>query len=81
VISAVTAQFLSVLVLITQLFAKLAALHRAAPTGTEPVVGATQGLALLVSFAFAVKAVRRSPYRLGWKRRTPEPSLAAFPHR
>jgi hypothetical protein len=64
-ILATTAQFLNVLVLITQLFAKFPALHRAAPTGTEPVVGATQGLALLVFFAIAVKAVRRSLYVLG----------------
>jgi hypothetical protein len=59
-ISALTAQYLNVLVLITQLFAKILALHRAAPTGAEPVVGVTQGLALLVCLTVAVKAVRRS---------------------
>lgn len=64
-ISAVTAQFLNVLVLITQLSAKFPALHRKAPTGTEPEVGATQGLALLVFFTIAVKADRRSLYPLG----------------
>jgi len=64
-ISAVIAQSLNVLVLIAQLFAKVPALHRAAPTGTEPIVGATQGLALLVFLAIAVMAVRRSLYRLG----------------
>ena len=63
-ISVVIAQFLNVLVLITQLFAKVPTLHRAAPTGTEPVVGATQGLALLVFVVIAVMAVRRSLYRL-----------------
>jgi hypothetical protein len=79
--SAVTAQCLNVLVLITQVFAKFPALHRAAPNGNEPVVGATQGLALLVFLTIAVKAVRRSLYRLCWKRRTSEPSLAVFAHR
>jgi len=64
-ISAVIAQSLNVLVLIAQLFAKVPALHRAAPTGTEPIVGATRGLALLVFLASAVMAVRRSLYRLG----------------
>ena len=64
-ISTLTAQFLNVLVLITQLFAKIPSLHRAAPTGAEPVVGVTQALALLVFFAIAVKAVRRSLYQLG----------------
>jgi hypothetical protein len=63
--SAVIAQFLNVLVLIAQLFAKIPALHRVAPTGTERIVGATQGLALLVFLVIAVMAVRRSLYRLG----------------
>jgi hypothetical protein len=64
-ISALTAQFLNVLVLITQPFAKFPALHHAAPSGPEPVMGATQDLALLVFLTIAVKAVRRSLYRLG----------------
>ena len=38
-ISAVAAQCLNVLLLITQLVARFPALHRAASTGTEPVVG------------------------------------------
>jgi hypothetical protein len=54
-----------VLVLIIQLFAKGSALHPAAPAGTEPTVGATEGVALLVYFVIAVMAVWCSLYRLG----------------
>ena len=44
---------------------KLPVLHRATPAGTEPVVGVTDGLALLVYFVVAVMALRCSLYRRG----------------
>ena len=65
VLTAATAEFLNVLVLITQLFEKVPSLHRYAPTGTEPVVAVVQGLALVFFGVLAVSAVRRSVYTVG----------------
>ena len=59
-IAAVSAEFLNVVILITQLFEKVPSLHWHAPTGTEPVVAIIQGLALVVFAVLAVSAVRRS---------------------
>lgn len=64
IVAAVIAEFLNVLVLITQLFEKVPLLHRHAPTGTEPLVAIVQGLAFIVFTVLAVSAVKRSAWSL-----------------
>lgn len=59
-VAASLAEFLNVLVLIVQSFQKVPFLHAYAPKGSEPVVGITQGVALLVFIGMAVAAIRRS---------------------
>jgi hypothetical protein len=60
IVSASAAEFFNVLVLVAQSFQKIPALREIAPKGTEPVVGATQGLALLCFIVLAVVAIRRT---------------------
>jgi hypothetical protein len=62
ILTASAAEFLNVLILITQLFEKVPALHQYAPAGTEPVVAIVQGLASVFFALLAVSAVRRSIY-------------------
>lgn len=60
VIGATISQWLNVFVLVAQLFRKVPALHRFAPTGTEPPFGAAEGAVLLLFVAVAVVAWRRN---------------------
>ncbi len=61
VIGIVTSVYLLVFVLVAQLFLKVPALSRLAPTGTEPAFGLAQGL-VFIAFAIAgFLAVRRLP--------------------
>jgi hypothetical protein len=59
VVTAVTAQFFNVLVLIVQSFMKIRALHALAPTGEESVVKITQLCALVLLVALGVVAGKK----------------------
>jgi hypothetical protein len=59
VISATIALYLNVLVAIVQAFAKIAGLHKLAPSGGEPIALAAQILAFLLLAALGYFAVRR----------------------
>src|SRR5216683_5411855 len=56
VISAVTAQYLNVFVLIVQAFQKVPALHAIAPKGSEPPVLITQLVVIVVFVLMAIRA-------------------------
>jgi hypothetical protein len=58
-VTAVTAQFFNVLVLIVQSFMKIRALHALAPTGEEGVVKITQLCALVLLVALGVVAGKK----------------------
>lgn len=60
VIGATASQWLNVFVLVAQLFQKVPALHRLAPTGSEPPFGAAEGVVLLLFVVVAVVAWRRN---------------------
>ena len=57
VVSAVLAQYLNFFVLIVQMFQKIPALKKFAPTQTETPFKITQGLALLAFIGLGIKAV------------------------
>lgn len=58
VVGATMSQWLNVFVLVAQMFQKVPALHPFAPTGTEPPLGITQGVVLLLFVAIAITAWR-----------------------
>ncbi len=55
----VASTYLLVFVLVAQLFLKVPALHRLAPTGAEPAFAIAQGAVLLAFLAAGIVAVRR----------------------
>lgn len=59
VITAVTALYFNVFVLIVQLFRRVPALAAAAPTQSEPPFGIAQGVVLVIFVWLGVRAVRR----------------------
>jgi hypothetical protein len=59
VVSAVFALYLNVFVAVVQAFQKIPALHSLAPTGSEPIFMAAEGLVLIVFAGLGVLAVRR----------------------
>lgn len=59
VVSAVIGLYLNVFVAVVQAFGKLPALHKLAPTGSEPPFAIAQGLTLLIFIALGWLAVRR----------------------
>lgn len=60
VIGATISQWLNVFVLVAQLFQKVPALHRLAPTGSELPFGLGEGIVFVLFVAFAVVAWRRN---------------------
>jgi hypothetical protein len=64
IVTASLAEFFNVLVLITQSFQKIPALHKFAPTGKEPIIAISQGLAFLLFGVLAWVAIRRSRFLL-----------------
>ena len=64
IVSATTLEFLNVLVLIAQVFQKVAPLHQYAPTGKEPIVAIVQLLALLLFVGIGWISIRRTNYAL-----------------
>jgi hypothetical protein len=59
VITAVTALYFNVFVLVVQAFQKVAALHALAPKGNEPPFAITQLLVLVLFIVLGIKAARR----------------------
>lgn len=60
VVGATLSQWLNVFVLVAQLFQKIPALHRLAPTGAELPFGLGQGVVFVLFVAIAVVAWRRN---------------------
>ncbi len=58
VVSATSALYLNVFVLVVQSFLKIPALHRLAPNGSEPPFAVAQGLVLLFFVLFGYRAVK-----------------------
>jgi hypothetical protein len=58
-VTAVTALYLNVFVLVVQLFLKVPALHALAPNGNEPPFALAQGAVLVVFVALGIAAVRK----------------------
>ncbi len=65
VLTCALAEFFNVLVFIVQSFQKISVLHVFAPKGSEPIVAATQLLALLFFIALATLDIRRHRFSLG----------------
>lgn len=59
VVTAITALYLNVFVLVVQAFQKVAALNALAPTGSEPPFAAAQGVVLLLFIIAGVFSFRR----------------------
>ena len=57
-VSATSALYLNVFVLVVQSFLKVPALHRLAPNGSEPPFAAAQGLVLFFLVVFGYRAVK-----------------------
>jgi hypothetical protein len=64
IVTATLAEFFNVLVLIAQSFQKIHAFHALAPTGHEPIIAISQGVAFLLFAVLAVIAVRKSAFVL-----------------
>jgi|SRR5271166_1915699 len=58
VITAVTALYLNVFVLIVQLFEKVPSLHELAPKGSEPPFAITQGVVMVIFIVLGILAVK-----------------------
>lgn len=65
ILTCTLAEFLNVFVLIVQSFEKITPLHVYAPKGNEPIVAATQLLALLFFILLATLTIRRRRITLG----------------
>lgn len=65
VVTALTAQYLNVFVLVAQLFMKVPALHALAPTGSEPPFAAAQIVVLVLFVVWGVTAAIRFKAPLG----------------
>jgi hypothetical protein len=59
VITAVVALYFNCFVLIAQSFQKVPALHKLAPTGSEPPFGIAQGILLVLFIVAGVRAVKK----------------------
>ncbi|MDO7841636.1 hypothetical protein [Sphingomonas immobilis] len=59
IVTALAAQWLNMVVLVVQSYQKIPALHRIAPTGSEPAVLLTQGAVLLVILFFGWTSFRK----------------------
>jgi hypothetical protein len=73
VVTAVTALYLNVFVLIVQLFLKVPALHALAPQGKEPPFAIAQGVTLLFFIAVGYLSVKRF-HPAAWQAKSPATS-------